>query len=174
MFQKLSHYFNHVCTTLGNVPVLKGRPHAQFLTDRVKRLLMLTAVEPGRSYSFVENDKWGGSVDYTASLSADDIHMEVNCTIHYEGKDYKTCVIAEKLASDPSICEIKSIIFDNEAQKLDSSKEIYRVLNWIWNNYGHQSGASLQMGARQPHMASDAGRALFSNFGRFKTRHTSF
>jgi hypothetical protein len=57
--------------------------------------------------------------------------FEMELVADLDGAEYKTQVLAEFLGGD--VLDIKSIVFDNEPERLRNPEEIYCVLNYIGN-----------------------------------------
>lgn len=77
-----------------------------------------------------------------------------------DGAEYASRVTAQKIA--PGTLDMKSIVFDNEPEKLRNAKEIYDVLNWMGNQVRWIANNHL------PAIHENKGR--FSAIGRFMTR----
>lgn len=89
--------------------------------------------------------------------------FELEITSSFNGNAYRTYVLAERIGGDT--LEMKSIIFDNEPEKLRNAKEIYSVLNFIG---AAQVRAISMNGGSMPRIHENKGQ--FSPIGRLITR----
>ena len=116
---------------------------------------------PARPETQSARDAFGNAASYSCKPGPDGTGLRYTQDIHFRGKDYHTEIVAESLS--PEVYDIKSLIFDNQPEKLRNAKEIYSVINYI----GNQERVINYRQMPWPH----ENKGQFSPLGRFVTRH---